>query len=98
MSHRVPADVAWVGVGDPAAGAVYLMKVPDGRPVVLEGSAAAIWTLAVSGADPVSGIADLTGEAEEVVASHTLAFLADLIDRGLLLAPPLAPDERKISP
>lgn len=98
MSYTVPDDVAWVDGSTIASGGetVFLMRVPDGRPMVLTGSAAAIWTLAITGVDPVAGIAELTGEAEDVIAPDTLAFLADLVDRGLL-APRSAPEERKRS-
>lgn len=97
MSYRVPDDVAWVSAADVGleGPAVYLLRVPDGRPVVLEGPAASIWTLAITGADPVSGIAEVTGEPTDVVESATLTFLAELVGRGLLLPP--NPDQWKAS-
>lgn len=84
MRFRVPASVAWLTgdiVEDPN---VYLMRVPDGRSLVLRGISAAIWLAAASGEDVVPTIAASTGETEETVAADTLAFLDQLTHLGLL--------------
>ncbi|GAB2974491.1 hypothetical protein [Nocardioides montaniterrae] len=67
----VAPDVAWVDDQ-----AVYVARVPDGVPLVLEDSAAAIWRAVAAGAEI---------EADEDVASDVSAFLDQLLAAGLVV-------------
>ncbi len=75
-------DVAHVEAG----GVVHLVRVPDGEILVLEGSAALIWLLAVQdGAESLPRrVAELAGRPEAEVAADVQGFVADLVARGLL--------------
>jgi Coenzyme PQQ synthesis protein D (PqqD) len=89
-AYRVPERLAHVvgptpsGGGDPT---VFLVRLPDGLPVVLRGSAAMIWVLAADGEDDVAAaVGALVGMSREDVADAVDRFLDDLLERGLLEA------------
>jgi len=92
--YRIPKGVAFVvpdGEPDPP-GVVFLMRVPDGLPQVLQNSAAWIWLSAVEGEpDVADAVAHLVGRAKHEVAADVEAFLADLVGRGLLEEEPSVP-------
>ena len=87
-AYRRPQDVAVVDdePRDGGRGAVYVALLPDGPPVVLDGTAALIWREAVADdAGPVvTRVAARAGVPEDEVRADVEAFLADLVLRGLL--------------
>ena len=88
MSYRIPRRLAWVvrpPAGDRQDAAAYLLVLPDGDPLVLTGTAALLWVLAGDREPDVPGaLADLLGVPRDEVAETSLAYLRDLVDRGLL--------------
>lgn len=86
MTYEIPASVAWVAGGDfiDWDHNVYAMVLPDGEPVILEGTAAMAWLVIADGQPVVETMAELTATPPERVASDLSGFLADLADRGLL--------------
>lgn len=80
--RRAPADVAWV-IEDSV---VYLARVPQGPIHVLRGISGLIWDLATSGPrDSLAvRVAECVDQPHEVVAADVEAFVADLVDRGLV--------------
>lgn len=85
-TYSIPARVAHV-VRDEGEPQVFLMRLPDGPPVVLEGTGATIWLLAVDGVDDVAAaVADAVGECRETVADDVEAYLVKLVEIGLLEA------------
>lgn len=89
MSYRVPREVAHVVLDDDVGDTppvVFLMKLPDGEPVVLAGSAAVIWSYAAQGAvDVCSAVAKIVSQPVEEVRPATLLFLSQLVAEGLLV-------------
>lgn len=87
MSYARPARLAYVE-GDPADDdkeRVYLLLLPDGRPVLLEGSAAVIWLTAAQGADDVGGaVAGRFGVPREKIEDEVISYLTVLCAQGLL--------------
>lgn len=86
--YRVAPDVAWL-TEDELEPAIYLAPLPDGPPLVLRGSAYAVWLgLADSGtlAEIVAIAAELAGVQPEVVAEDVAAFVAQLTHQGLVVA------------
>jgi hypothetical protein len=86
-AFRVPARVAHVVTDDESVtpGAVYLMTLPDGPPVVLRDSAALIWMVAADGEDDVvTVVADLVELPPEEVSADVERFLDELVDLGVL--------------
>ena len=88
MSYRPPGRLAHVH--DEADGVLYLAHLPDGAPLVLQGSAALIW-LAATGdprpdhpADVVTRVAQETGLAVEELRDDVETFLRTLVEQGLL--------------
>lgn len=78
-----PADrVGVIDDGD----AVYVAPLPRGPIVVLDGTAALVWRAACDGpADTIAArVADRVDEAAEGIEGAVDAFVADLLDRGLL--------------
>ncbi len=93
MSYSRPPRLAYVAP-DPVDGdaqCVYLMPLPDGPPVLLEGSAAVIWLVAVRGVEDVCGaVAARMGAAPGEIADDVGAYLQVLVGRGLLGEGPVA--------
>lgn len=85
--YRPGPQVAWVVGSDvlPDDDGVYLVQVPDGRPLVLTGIGGLIWILALEGRPVARDLADLTGENLELVTATVEAFLDDLVARQLLV-------------
>ncbi|MFZ2504045.1 MAG: PqqD family protein [Nocardioides sp.] len=90
---RAAPEVAWVAEADampyPEEGPVriFLARLPDGVPVVLADSAAAIWGVVAPGvrrADVVRAVAEVTGVPQEMIAADVASFVADLLERGLI--------------
>ncbi len=84
--YVVPPDVAYV-TEDGAPGPIaYLVRVPDGRPMVLQGTAALIWctALAVPAGDIIAEVIRASDGSEAEVASGVRRFLDDLVSRDLL--------------
>ena len=80
---RVSPDVAWVEDD----GAVYLARVPEGPPLVLDGSGVLIWRALVAGgtvAEVRARVAADAGVSPEVVADDVTAFVARLVSGGLV--------------
>jgi len=83
---RIADDVAWVD----DERAAYVAKVPYGDPLVLEGSAAAVWRAIADGCADVDAIAAraaaLTGaDLTETVASDVRTFVQRLVAGGLVV-------------
>lgn len=92
MRYRIPARVGYV-VHEPTleqpTATVYLLRLPDGQPLVLSGTAALIWVLAAEGEPNVpAALAELVGEALSTVESPTLSYLDNLVLQGLLTEAP----------
>ena len=86
MRYRVPPRLAYV-VDDQVAESpvVYLMQLPDGAPLVLQGSGGAIWALAADGVDDVPAtLAAAVDSPIEQIQDDVDGFLAELVARGLL--------------
>ena len=88
MSYRVPARVGHV-VREAASGdqsdSVYLMRLPDGEPLLLEGTAALIWLLAADGDDNVEQtVASVLLDAPADTVGITRDYLSQLVAQGLL--------------
>lgn len=88
MSYRPPGCLAHVH--DEADGVLYLAHLPDGAPLVLQGSAALIW-LAATGEPRPDGPAQVTdlvaretGLAAEDLREDVETFLRTLVEQGLL--------------
>lgn len=92
MRYSVPNRLGFVyGTEQTAsAGAIYLMPLPDGVPVVLTGTAALIWETAVTDESVTDGkgLAEVltAGRATEQIVSDTTDFLDQLVSAGLLVA------------
>jgi len=85
MRYRVPENVAYIDGADMELGDVLLLTLlPHGQSVRLEGIGRQVWTTAADGSDVVAGIAKMVGQPPDAIASDVAAFLADLVDRGLL--------------
>lgn len=66
---------------------VYLMSLPDGRPRILDGTAAVIWVVAAQGEPDIPDVvASILSVPVEVVAPSTRDFLDYLVAEGLLAA------------
>ena len=86
-TYRIPRRLAHVVPGDRAdpADTVFLMKLPDGIPVILRDSAAWIWLVAADGEGDVAGtVKNLLGLDRDDIGDDVEDFLVDLVDRGLL--------------
>ena len=86
MKYLVPPRLAFV-VDDRTGQSpvVYLMQLPDGDPLVLQGSGGVIWALAADGVDDVPAtLATALGCRVEEIRTHVTSFLDDLVSRGLL--------------
>lgn len=84
-AYSIPERVAHVVRHEGDTPQVFLMRLPGGSPVVLEGTGATIWLLAVDGADDVAAaVADAVGERRETIADDVEAYLVKLVEIGLL--------------
>lgn len=81
-----PPGVAWTeGYDVWGRTLVYIAPLPDGPVSVLPDQSAAIWLAAVEGrGNVVDEVAEMTGNDASEVRDDVLAFVSDLIDRGLL--------------
>ena len=90
-AYRIPPRLAHV-VHDGVEGlpsAVFLMRLPDGPPVMLHDSAAWIWLLAADGeAGVAAAVAELVGRSAAEMADEVNHFLDDLVGRGLIEVDP----------
>lgn len=87
MSYSIPEDLAWIiEQNDPALPPeLYLMRVPDGIPLVLTGTAALIWLFAADGEDVPVALAEVIVDPPPDLVVTTHAYLDDLVERGLLV-------------
>ncbi len=86
MRYRVPPRLAYV-VDDQVAESpvVYLMQLPDGAPLVLQGSGGLIWTLAADGENDVpAAVAGFVGRPVDMITQDVAGFLGELVSCGLL--------------
>ncbi|EAP99597.1 hypothetical protein JNB_05475 [Janibacter sp. HTCC2649] len=84
-SFAVPPRLAFVVPDDVDAPQVFLMPLPDGPPVALEGISAAIWVLAADGEEDVVGaVGALVGKMPSEVGDAVEKYLQELVFRGLL--------------
>ncbi len=86
---RVREACGWVEHG----AAVYVASLPDGPPLVLEGTGALVWGAVLGGGsidDVVAQVADEAGESAEAVRAGVTAFVDGLVAAGVLevLGPP----------
>ena len=96
MRYLIPARLAYV-VDDRTAESpdVYLMQLPDGEPLVLQGSGGAIWALAADGVDDVpAALADAVGRPVAEIVDDVNSFLGELVTRGLLEVAGVEPAEQ----
>lgn len=78
----VPDHVGVVETND----AVFVARLPDGPIIRLSGTAATIWKAALeNGDDLVSSVSAIVGVPEHVIAADVEAFIADLVERGLVM-------------
>ena len=86
-AYSVPDRVAHVARDDGGLPQVFLMRLPDGPPVALEGTAALIWTFAVEREeDVVAAVAEATGMDRADIVDDVEAYLVRLVETGLLHA------------
>ncbi len=74
-------------------GTVYAAALPDGPPLVLDGSGAQVWLELVEGGsigEVVERVAARAGESPELVAPGVTAFVEGLVAAGVLVAGPPA--------
>lgn len=86
MTFEVPDGLAWLHARDFVEwdDGLYLMKLPDGDPVVLRDTAAQIWMAAAAGDDVVHTMAEITGEEPDSIRHEVEAFVGALVQFGLL--------------
>lgn len=84
-AYSVPERVAHVERDADGLPQVFLMRLPDGPPVALEGTAALIWTFAAEGeADVAAAVARAVELPREEIADDVEAYLVRLVESGLL--------------
>ncbi|MDT0215574.1 PqqD family protein [Rothia sp. ARF10] len=84
-AYSVPERVAHVERDADGLPQVFLMRLPDGEPVALEGTAALIWTFAAEGeTDVATAVARAVGLPREEIADDVEAYLVRLVETGLL--------------
>ena len=94
-AYRIPPRLAHVvpDGDDGLQSAVFLMRLPDGPPVVLHDSAAWIWLIAAEGEpDVAAAVAELVGRPAADMVDEVTQFLGDLVGRGLIEGVP-PPDQ-----
>lgn len=84
MTYTVPPRLAWQVDEEQDELVVYLMRLPNGEPVALEGVAALIWVAALEGEDAVSIVAQATGEPRQGIESAVVNYLGELMEAGHL--------------
>lgn len=88
MSGYAVADrVAWMATTHEDDEVVYAARLPDGPPLTLPGSAAIIFTAATDGGtleDILTRVVDVAGLPADEVRDDVTAFLAQLVDLGLV--------------
>lgn len=82
MNWRIAPAVAWVD--DLQAAAIYIMKLPAQRPVVLSGSAAMVWQSVAAGTDPVTTAAEAYQIESATIQDQVDTLLAELADHQLI--------------
>lgn len=89
MCYHLPEGVAYVE--DPhRQDTLYVAKVPDGEPLILQGSAALIWQAALDESQPADSravsalVAQWTEVSEDELLADIEPFLAQLVDSQLL--------------
>ena len=83
-SVRVAAACGWVDDDDET---VYVAALPDGPPLVLEGSGALVWRVVLGGGtveEAVEQVAAAAGESTAAVAAGVRGFVDDLVAAGVL--------------
>jgi hypothetical protein len=80
--------VAWLDMAERGADVVYATTLPDGPPLVLQGSAGLIFAIAADGGT-VEDVVTLVSEAAEVepaeIRDTVVAFVDQLVSLGLLV-------------
>lgn len=96
-SYRVADDVAFLVGSDIIVGdtAVYVLRVPDGAPLVLDGSASLIWQAALLEGDTVGLVAAAVEVEPHTIADDVTGFLRHLVAEGYLLCDDEAADFRR---
>lgn len=100
MTYAVPADIAYVTVAgqEPCEVSmaavesenwenlrVFLLRFPDGNPMVLVGIGAAIWLLAAEGSTEVAtNVARAVAKPVSEIAPTVDSYLGSLVDQGFL--------------
>lgn len=90
--YRIAPNVAWLDAAEvePDRDTVWAAVLPDGRPVVLDGSACAVWR-ALAEHGTVTAIAEQLTPPDDpdllaTVAQDVRAFLGGLVAQGLVVA------------
>lgn len=87
MSLALHPDVAWLHWDDAD---VVAMRLPEGEPITLTGTAAALFLDIADGLDPVAEALARWPEHADAVRAQTPAFLRDLLASGLIVGSPPA--------
>ena len=88
--YRIADDVAWVSREELDAGdtpSAYVARLPDGRPMTLEGSACVVWLALSDGGtlEEIAAAAATMSDAEpEAIAGDVAHLVAELISVGLV--------------
>lgn len=87
MRYTLAPDVAYVVADDfvPGDDAIYLMQVPDGAPIGLNGSGAFVLLAVLDGLDPVEAAAAASGLSADEVGPDVRVFVDDLVARRVLV-------------
>lgn len=90
MRFSLAPDIAYIVATDvvPDDGHVYVMAIPDGTPLSLDGSAALLFLAIVDGIDPWETAADVAGERTPEIDASVDAFLAQLVALNILTSTP----------
>ena len=84
MTVHVPPTTGWVRADDTA----YVARLPDGPPLVLAGPGALVWDAIVEGGeveDVVARVAAAAAESEAAVRPGVEAFVAGLVEAGVVV-------------
>lgn len=85
-AYAAPDNLAWVdGADHGLEDDLFLTTVPDGHTVLLRGSARLIWLSAVASSNPLAELSEVTGLEADELATDVNAFLADLVQKRLLV-------------